>query len=285
MIYVLLLLGVTAVWGWTFVLVKDAVTQYPTLPFLAVRFALALVVMAAVVHRLPSRATLARGAVIGTALATGYLFQTVGLQFTSPGNAGLITGLFVVFTPLIERLSGRPVPPKTYLAVVVALLGTGLLAGFGTSGLNLGDLLVVGCAIAFAVHIVLLSRWSPGLPSGPLAMVQMATATLLFTAGSIPQVPTTPHPGGTVLIAIAITGVFASALAFFIQTWAQVHLTASRTALVLATEPAWALAFSVILTGQRLGPIQAFGAALMLIAIIGHEIAPARELKPAESKL
>src|SRR5919201_974248 len=124
MIYVLLLVLVTAVWGWTFVLVKDAISQYPTLPFLAMRFALAALVMAVLVHRLPSRRALVRGAAIGAAPAAGYLLQTVGLQYTSPGNAGLITGLFVVFTPLLERLAGRPVAVRTYVAVVGALAGT-----------------------------------------------------------------------------------------------------------------------------------------------------------------
>jgi len=287
-IFVLLLLAVTAVWGWTFVLVKDAISQYPTLPFLAIRFALALVVMAVVVHRLPSRRALTRGAVIGSALAAGYLAQTAGLQFTSPGNAGLITGLFVVFTPLIERLTGRSVPARTYAAVVVALAGTVLLAGGGTTALNIGDLLVLVCAVAFAVHIVLLSHWSPGLPSAQLALVQMATAAVLFTAGSVPQAASTPAPSTAVWFAIGVTGVFASALAFFIQTWAQVHLTASRTALILATEPAWALFFSILLAGQRLSAVQAAGAALMLMAIIGHELAPSAAppaVKTAERKI
>ena len=282
MIYVLLLVAVTAVWGWTFVLVKDAISQYPTVPFLAVRFVLAALVMAVLVHRLPSRRTLLRGAAIGSALAAGYLLQTVGLQYTSPGNAGLITGLFVVFTPLLERVTGRSIGVRTYVAVAAALLGTVLLAGGGSTRIGLGDLLVVGCALAFALHIVLLSHWSPGLPSAPLALVQMAVAALLFSAGSVPQFRV-PEPA--VWPAIAITGVFASALAFFIQTWAQVHLSASRTALVLATEPAWALAFSVLLAGQRLGLVQALGALLLLVAIIGHELwpAPAASAAPARA--
>lgn len=230
--------------------------------------------MAVIVHRLPNRRTLTRGAVIGTALAAGYLLQTLGLQSTSPGNAGLITGLFVVFTPLIERLTGRPVPGRTYLAVVVALGGTLLLTGGGTARIGIGDLLVLGCAVAFAAHIVLLSRWSPDLPSAPLALVQMAAATVLFGAAAAPHFE--PPAGGGVWLAIGVTGVFASALAFFVQTWAQVHLTASRTALVLATEPAWALAFSVLLTGQRLDAVQGAGAALVLAAILGHELLAGR---------
>lgn len=275
----------TAVWGWTFVLVKDAISQYPTLSFLAVRFLLAAAVMAVIVHRLPPRRVLLRGAGAGAVLAAGYLFQTVGLQYTSPGNAGLITGLFVVFTPLLERLTGRHVSPRTYIAMAVAILGTALLAGAGSARVGAGDLLVVGCGIAFAIHIVLLAHWSPGLPSAPLALVQMATMGVLFTASAAPH-PVAPPM--TVWPALAVTAVFASALAFFIQTWAQVHISASRTALVLATEPAWALVFSILLAGQRLGGVQAAGAGLLLVAIIGHELVPllrGRAGPPVKSRL
>lgn len=268
MIYVLLLLGVTAVWGWTFVVVKDAIAQYPTVPFLALRFAIALAVMAVLVRRWPSRRTLLVGAAVGTALAAGYLLQTIGLQYISPGNAGLITGLLVVFTPLLERLTGRHVPWFAYPAVVAALAGTVLLAGGGGIGIGVGEVLLLGCALAFALHIVLLSRWSPGLPAAPLALIQMGTAAVLF---GIPGAPALRAPSPRVWFALAITGVAASAVAFFIQTWAQQQLSASRTALILATEPAWALFFSVLLAGQRLGPPQAAGAALVLLAIFGYE--------------
>lgn len=268
----------TAVWGWTFVLVKDAISQYPTLPFLAVRFALAALVMLLVVHRPPGWKVLRVGAVIGVVLAAGYLLQTVGLQTASPGDAGLLTGLFVVFTPLIEGLLGARVPIRTFAAAGVAVLGTALLTGSGFALPGLGDLLVVGCALAFAVHIVLLGRWSPGLPSAPLAMVQMLTATLLFGVAATPRFSLPPS---SVWPALAITGVLASALAFFIQTWAQTHLSSTRTALVLATEPAWALVAAVLLAGQRFNLVQAGGAALLLVAIVGHELLAARATKLA----
>ena len=129
MIYVFFLLLVTAVWGWTFVLVKDAISQYPTLPFLAIRFLFAFAVMALLVRRLPTRRELWVGAVAGGVLAGGYLTQTVGLTMTSPGNSGLITGLFVVFTPVIDRLFGTPLHRWTVIAVIGALVGTVMLVG------------------------------------------------------------------------------------------------------------------------------------------------------------
>jgi drug/metabolite transporter (DMT)-like permease len=270
LIYVLVLLCVTVVWGWTFVLVKDAITQYPTLPFLELRFVLAFLVMAAVVRRLPTRRELAVGLIAGSVLAAGYLLQTIGLESTSPGNSGLITGLFVVLTPVIDRLFGVVMHRRTVIAVVLALGGTLLLTG-GLAGMGVGDLLTVGCAVAFALHIVLLSRWSPGLRPAPVAMVQMGAAAIYFTAAGSTQLR---MPTGDVWVAIVITGVFASAVAYYLQTWAQAHLAASRTALILASEPAWALAASVALAGQRLNALQTAGAALVLAAILGHELAP-----------
>ena len=260
---------VTAVWGWTFVLVKDALTHYPTLPFLQLRFILAFLVMAALVHRLPTRHEFRVGVIAGAVLAAGYLTQTVGLTITSPGNSGLITGLFVVFTPLIEAVFGVRLRWWTAIAVIAALAGTVMLVG-GPSGFGLGDLLTVGCAFFYALHMVLLSRWSPGLRSAPLAMLQMGTGALIFSAGGSWSLQA---PGADVWLAIVVTGLFASALAFYIQTWAQQHLSASRTALILTTEPAWALVAAVVLAGQRFGLVQAMGAAVMLVAIVGHEVA------------
>ena len=260
---------VTAVWGWTFVLVKDAVSQYPTLPFLQLRFVLALLVMAVLVRRLPTRRELRIGAIVGAVLAGGYLAQTAGLTKTSPGNAGLITGLFVVLTPLLNRIFGARIHWWTWVATAISLAGLVLLTG-GPAGMGIGDLLVLACAVLFALHIVLLGRWSPGLPAAPLAMVQMGTSAVIFSAAGTWQLH---PPNGAVWFAIVITGVFASAFGFYIQTWSQGFISANRTALILATEPAWALAAAVVLAGQRLGLLQAIGAALVLVAIVGHELA------------
>ena len=268
----------TAVWGSTFVLVKDAISHYPTLPFLAIRFALAALVMVVVVRRPPGWRVVRIGLPIGMALAAGYLLQTVGLQTTSPGNAGLLTGLFVVFTPLIDGLFGVRIPPRTFASVVLALAGTVLLTGSGFALPGIGDMLVVGCAVCFAIHIVLLSRWAPGAPRAALAMVQMFTAAVLFGGAALPQLKTPPSAG--VWFAIVITGVLASALGFLIQTWAQTHISASRTALILVTEPAWALLAAVVLAGQHFGLLQAAGAGLLLLAIVGHELLALRAATP-----
>ena len=269
-------MGVTAVWGWTFVVVKNAIAEYPTLPFLQLRFIVAFLVMAALVRRLPTRRELLVGFLAGAVLAAGYLTQTLGLSLISPGNAGLITGLLVLFTPLIDRIFGVPLKRRTIIAVICSVIGIGMVTG-GPSGFGPGDLLVVACAVLFALHIVLLGRWSPGLASAPLAMVQMGACALIFSAGGTWSLS---MPSTSVWIAIVITGVFASALAFYIQTWAQKHIDASRTALIIAMEPAWAVAAAVVLADQRFGLLQAAGAALVLAAIVGHELAPLKFKTP-----
>jgi drug/metabolite transporter (DMT)-like permease len=275
LIYVLLVLA-TAIWGWTFVVVKNAITQYSTLPFLELRFLLAFVVMVVLVRRLPTRRELSVGHAAGAVLAMSYLTQTLGLNLISPGNAGLITGLLVLFTPFVDRLFGVPIKPRTIVAVIVAVIGIGMVTG-GPSAFGLGDLLVVACAVFLAFHIVMLSRWSPGLRAAPVAMVQMGACAVIFTVGGTSSLAA---PSADVWVAILITGVFASALAFYIQTWAQASLDASRTALIFALEPAWAVAAAVVLAGQRFGLLEAVGAALVLAAIVGHELAPLKFKAP-----
>ena len=270
MIYVLVLTAVTAVWGWSFVLVKDAIAQYPVAPFLALRFLLAAALLLLVARRLPERRALVIGAAIGGAVAAGYALQTYGLAGTAPGTAGLITGLFVVFTPLIDRAFGARVAMRTWTAVLIALLGTALLAQGGTA-VGLADLLVLGSAICFALQVVLLARHAPGLRPMDLAVLQMLVS---FGAFAVAGAPTARAPTGEVWFAIVITGVFASALAFPLQAWAQARITATRAALIMAMEPAWALFFSVLLAGQRLNALQGLGAALVLAAVVGHELAP-----------
>lgn len=279
LVYVVLLITVTAVWGWTFVAVKAAISEYPPLSFLAIRFAIAFVALFLLIRSRPSRDTVLKGSLIGLALAAGYLFQTLGLRLTSPANAGLITGLLVLFTPILERLAGGRIPARTMVAVGVALAGTLLLTA-GPSRCGAGDLLVLACAVCFAGHTVLLSRWSPGLPTGPLALVQMACCGLLFGAAAAPWLR---PPPADVVPALLLTGVVASAAGFWVQTRAQSRLSATRTGLVLASEPAWALFFAVLLAGQRLGPLQLVGAGLVLAAIMGHEVAAARASKLGSS--
>jgi drug/metabolite transporter (DMT)-like permease len=171
LVYTLLLVGVTAVWGWTFVVVQDAISAFGVLGFLALRFALASAALSPILLSGVTRRTLLVGGGIGVVLAAGYLFQTLGLLYTTPTNSGLITGLFVVFAPLADRFFfGVRASREVVVAVVLSLLGMVLLAGAGPAGVNLGDLLTLLCAAALGLHIALLSRYAAGHDAGGLTL-------------------------------------------------------------------------------------------------------------------
>ena len=263
----------TAIWGWTFVVVKDAIASYPVVSFLGVRFVLAAVVLWWIVLLLRQRGRVAlAGFSIGMVLALSYLAQTLGLKGTSVANTGLITGLFVVFTPIIDRVLWRvPSQRSTWVAAGVAFLGTALLTGGAPSGFHLGDLFVLLGSVGFALHITLLSRYAA---AGPLLLAawQMTAAGLLLTAGAVLTRSTVLPVPSSVLPALAITGICASAIAFWVQTYAQQRLPASRAALILTMEPAFTVFFAFLLAAERFGLLQAVGAALILLALFYSEL-------------
>jgi drug/metabolite transporter (DMT)-like permease len=272
----LALVGVTAVWGWTFVVVRDAIDTYPVLPFLALRFTLAALVLAPSVIR--SRGGFRTGLVPGAALAAGYLAQTAGLRFTTASKAGLLTGLFVVLTPALTfalyRVRART---STIFVVIAALIGTILLvapgAAAGGSDEVLGDGLEVLTALCFSIHILLLARYAPGRDAPTMAFSQMVVGSMLFAVGAA-ATGGFPAPSATVWGAIVITGVLASALAFWVQTTVQQQISSARIAVILTAEPAFATLFGFMLGGDRFGIVQAVGAAIILLAIVAHEVLP-----------
>jgi drug/metabolite transporter (DMT)-like permease len=272
----LALLTVTAVWGSTFVVVKDAIGRMPVADFLAWRFALAALAMLLLrgraVGRL-GRTGRIRGMLLGAALGSGYLFQTYGLRSTPPAVSGFITGMFVVFTPLIAGLLlRRRVGALAWLAVVLATGGLALLSLRGLS-VGGGELLTLGCAIAFAVHIVGLGEWSAQHDSGALAAVQLATVTvmcLVAAAGS----GLGPPPDAGVWGALLLTALAATAFAFVVQTWAQTLLSPARAAVIMTMEPVFAGVFGVAFSAERVGVRAGVGALLVLLAMLLVEIGP-----------
>jgi len=274
LLYTLLLVGITAVWGWTFVVVRDAIALYGVLPFLAVRFALAAAALAPFSVPKLTRRTLLVGGGIGVVLAAGYLFQTLGLLFTTPTNSGLITGLFVVFAPLADRIFfGASFSRQVIVAVVMSLLGMVLLAGGGPEGVNSGDLLTIVCAAALGLHIALLSRYAAGHDAAGLAFAQILAMAALFTVAWPVFDPVEAPPSG-VWLALLVTGLVASAGAFWVQTFVQQRIPAARTAIILTMEPVFAALFGYWLAGDRLVAIQVLGAALILSALVIGEVLP-----------
>jgi drug/metabolite transporter (DMT)-like permease len=277
------LVGVTAIWGSTFVVVKDAIDKMPVTDFLTWRFGLASLAMLLLRPRSVARlGTSGRraGALVGLALGSGYLLQTLGLQHTSAAVSGFITGMFVVLTPLGAAVLLRKPPGRTALAaVLVATVGLGLLSLHGFS-VGSGELLTLGCAAAFALHIVGLGQWSSSYDAFGLAVVQLLTTTLLCAAVAVPGGLVVP-PDASVWGALALTALAATALAFVVQTWAQAHLAPTRAAVIMTMEPVFSGLFAVALAGEVLGAKTLIGAGLVLAAMLLTETSPHEQTPPA----
>lgn len=270
------LVGIAAVWGLTFPMVQDAVETLPTMPFLGYRFLAAAAIVALVFRgalaRLSREGWIA-GAVMGVFLTAGYVFQTLGLERTTSSNAGFITGLFVVITPLLAAVVLRErIGAVAWAAAGVSAVGLFLLSG--TEGFNTGDGLVLLCAISFSAHILATGRAAARHEAGALLVVQLAVCGVFCTTvagvGGELEVPR----GGDVWLALAVTALVASALGFFVQTYAQKHASPERTALILASEPAFAGLFGYLLADERLSLLAWSGALLIMAAIVAVELLP-----------
>ena len=282
MVPLIALVAVTAVWGLTFVQVKDAVAVYPLFAFLALRFAIASVTLAPVAAaRVPrlGRRGLAAATALGLLLAVGYALQTAGLELTSVSNAGFVTGLYVVFTPLFAFALFRVRTGRAVLAgVAVSAAGLALLGGGGT-GSAAGDALVLGGSAAYSLQIALMERYAPRYDALAFTLVEMLAAFAAFAVVAAAVEELRVPRGWVVWGALVVTGVFASALAFVIQIWVQRSTTATRTALVFALEPVFAALFGYTLAGDRLGPLAWAGAALIMIGLGLAEPAAAQALR------
>lgn len=272
------LVGIAAIWGLTFVMVQDAVERLPVNAFLGYRFLPACALVALVFRkelgRLP-RAGWVAGLLMGVFLTSGYVFQTLGLQLTTAAKAGFITGLFVVLTPVFGALFfGQHAGWAAWAAAAVSTVGLYLLSGGGSGGTASGDLLVLGCATSFAFHILFTGRAVEHHHAGALLAVQLgvcgvATAVAAAVAGDL-ELPRS----GVEWNALVVTSLGATALGFFVQTYAQKHASPSRTALILASEPAFAGLFAYLLAGETLDAAGWAGAALIMAAIVGVELVP-----------
>jgi drug/metabolite transporter (DMT)-like permease len=276
------LIAVTAVWGVTFVQVKDAVAIYPLFAFLAVRYAIAtgtLAIAGAPRVRSLGRPGLAAGGVIGVLLGLGIGLQTAGLERTTVSSTGFITGLYVVLTPLFGlALFGTRVGLEVWLGVVLSVTGLAMLTGVHV-GSTAGDLLVLASTAAQALQIVMVERYASRFDAIALTLVEMATCCAGFLAIAIALGDLSLPRGWTVWGALIVTGIFASALAYLIQIWAQRRLSAARIALVFALETVWAGFFGYVLDGDRLGWLGWGGCALILAGIVLAEPAAAKALR------
>src|SRR6202453_1737151 len=284
----LLLLAVVIIWGPTLVLLKSPLPDPSPLLFNLLRMGLAFIALAVVNRRQLrhiTRKSLVTSFVVGIFLAAGYQFQIAGLALTTPAKSGFITGLVVVFVPIFTifpalRSPNTPAPRWT-TAVGVLLAFTGLLlltTPAGTSwhklfaNIGLGDMLTVACALAFAGHLIALSHTSFRVPTGQLATLQIGVAAafmaITLPLGGTPHLAITPR----LLIALAVTSLLATAAAFTIQSWAQQHLPATHTAILIPLEPVFACLTSFLILHERLSRRSLCGAALILAGIASIEL-------------
>jgi drug/metabolite transporter (DMT)-like permease len=279
---ILALVGVTAIWGVTFVQVQDAIALYPLFAFLALRFTISSLVLAPFafgsLRRLPRRGY-AVGVGVGTLLAAAYGFQTAGLDLTTVASTGFITGLYVVFTPLLALLFfGTSVPRALWLGIGLAVAGLLLLNGV-PGGSTLGNALVLANAVFQALQITSMERYAPRYDPRALTFLQMATSAVAFIAIALSRGELEMPHGWTVWSALVVTGVFAGALGYFIATWVQARTTAARAALVFTLEAPFAALAGVLLADEVLGLAGWLGCGVMMAAILVAEPAAAATLR------
>lgn len=278
----LLLVALTAVWGSTFFLIRDLVEHVPPVDFLALRFAIAAVVMVVVFWR-PLRGLNRRQVMAGVGLGALYglaqILQTQGLASTPASVSGFITGMYVVLTPVFAAVLLRErVPGSTWAAVALATAGLALLSLNGLS-IGAGEAMTLLAAALYALHILGLGRYSATSIATGLSVVQMCVIAVICLVGAAPDgysLPATPGHWVSVLYMVA----FASIGSLWAQTWAQAHVPATRAAIIMTLEPVFAAGFAVWLGGEILTWRMLLGGAFVLTAMYAVELAARR--RPGE---
>jgi drug/metabolite transporter (DMT)-like permease len=265
----LALLLVSAAWGLAFVVMKPAIERQSVNNFLFTRFLMAVLVMILIrpqVLKFLTKDLLLRGLAAGFLLGGGYIFQTVGLANTGAAITGFVTGLYVVLTPLFAGLIFKErVSKNTWLYVFMATVGLALLSLKGWS-IGFGELMVFFSAIAFAAHITALSKWSAGRDVYAMTITQLTMCAAMTGVASIFEGYSAPPDSG-VWAVVVFTAVFATAIAFIVQTWSQAHMSATKVAVILTMEVVFAAFFAIIFAGERLTLQAALGGVLVVTAM------------------
>jgi drug/metabolite transporter (DMT)-like permease len=263
------LLLVSAAWGLAFVVMKPAIERQSVNNFLFTRFLMAVLVMILIrpqVLKFLTKDLLLRGLAAGFLLGGGYIFQTVGLANTGAAITGFVTGLYVVLTPLFAGLIFKErVSKNTWLYVFMATVGLALLSLKGWS-IGFGELMVFFSAIAFAAHITALSKWSAGRDVYAMTITQLTMCAAMTGVASAFEGYSAPPDSG-VWAVVVFTAVFATAIAFIVQTWSQAHMSATKVAVILTMEVVFAAFFAIIFAGERLTLQAALGGILVVTAM------------------
>ena len=268
------LIGVTVIWGTTFVLVKSALSQVSTPLFLALRFAIAAVALTIIYRSRMRRAGVAPGLLAGGLLYVAYFFQTKGLEYTTASKSAFLTGLSIPMVPLASSLVYRSRPRLFEVAgILIASAGMAMMTlPAGRFEMTRGDFLSFLCAVTFALHIVVVGHYSPIVGFESIAVLQVAVAALLGALSFGFLEPVRFEGSATVIAAVLVTGLLATALAFTAMAWAQQFTSATRAALIFALEPVFAWLTSYLLLGETLPARAKVGAAVILAGVLLVEL-------------
>jgi drug/metabolite transporter (DMT)-like permease len=268
-LFALILLAVSAIWGGAFVVMKDALARLDVNSFLAWRFLIATLLLIAIRPKVLfqiNRKFLLKGLLVGTFLGSGYIFQSFGLTLTSVAKTGFITGLYVVLTPVLGALFlKKKFASIQWLSVLLATAGL-LLLSFKGLHVGLGEFLVFLSAIVFAAHIIALGEWSSGMDTYALTVVQLGTCALITTIAGLKSGLHAPPDSG-VWWAILFCAVFATAVAFIFQTWAQSFMAATTVAVILTMEVVFAAIFGIAIAHESLTTKTAIGGLMVVVAM------------------
>jgi len=268
-LFALILLAVSAIWGGAFVVMKDALARLDVNSFLAWRFLIATLLLIAIRPKVLfqiDRKFLLKGVLVGTFLGSGYIFQSFGLTLTSVAKTGFITGLYVVLTPVLGALVlKKKIANVQWLSVLLATAGL-LLLSFKGLHVGLGEFLVFLSAIVFAAHIIALGEWSSGMDTYALTVVQLGTCALITTIAGLKSGLHVPPDSG-VWWAIIFCSVFATAIAFIFQTWAQSFMAATTVAVILTMEVVFAAIFGIAIAHESLTTKTAVGGMMVVVAM------------------
>jgi drug/metabolite transporter (DMT)-like permease len=249
---------------------KDAINEQPIFDFLATRFTLATLVMIAVrpqVLKAINKQLLFRGSILGATLGLAYITQTIGLELTTAAITGFLTGLYVVFTPILFWLiSRKKVEGKVIVGTVLAFAAL-LLISFNGFSVDIGQIWLIACALLFAIHIIGLSFWSTANDVYALTVIQLGAGAAVCWLGAVAD-GYQPPPNASVWGVVVFTAVFATAMAFLVQTWAQSIMDPSRVAIILTTEVIFAAAIAVAVGQETLALRTVLGGGLMVIAMV-----------------
>lgn len=268
----LALLSVAIAWGAAFVLMEPAIERQPIFNFLAFRFTIAVAVMVLArpgVLRKIDKKLLLQGSLLGLALGGGYVTQTIGLLYSTAAITGFFTGLYVALTPLLAWIILRnKVSKKALVGVILATFGLAILSS-GAIEFGVGEIALIACAILFALHIVGLGVWSSNHDSYALTIIQLAVCGVLSWVGAFAwEGGVQPPPDGEVWFAVIFCAILATAVAFFVQTWAQAFLDPSRVAIILTSEVVFAAGIAYAIGQEKPTFLSVLGGSIMVLAML-----------------